>query len=381
MELQDAMRRIANRKVLIAAFVFVGCVLALSLTLTGDTTYTSSARLLISVPTSPEQGVIFADVARAIVTSPSRVEAALGRADVPPDVRPSHISVEPIGGSGALILSVSHQAPRVAARLANELAADLADEDLQPGATGGTTTSPTILDPPTVPTSPDPRPIIPNVVLGCLVGLITGVGAAAAAEVFSPGLVSAHEVARVMGVPALGEVSTPFDKLTAADVQPVATRLQLAARYAQVDVVDFFAESNEVALAPLIELLNFFLDYWEVERARDVDGLPVPRLAVVFGTTGNGQRSYMYFDDDPDLDHADNATASEGGRASDAAAEVDATTEGNQLTLDLPRTDPPATANGLVLVVRVPVRREGPELARDLLAASGRPILGVITYS
>jgi capsular polysaccharide biosynthesis protein len=92
--------------------------------------YASSARLVLDTPDPTSEGAAaaIADTGRAIVTSRSRVRAALAAAGVRrnlEEVIDSRISVIPLGSSGVIQLTVSDPDPQVAANVANALANNL----------------------------------------------------------------------------------------------------------------------------------------------------------------------------------------------------------------------------------------------------------------
>ena len=132
MELNEAVRRILRQHwLLILAFVAVGAAVP-TLLHSGDAkTYTASTRLVLDTPdpTSGPESAAIADAARGIATSPAQVREALAKARVTrrnaTDLAKNHVSVRALGTSAVLQLSVTDRNPRIAAALANALAARL----------------------------------------------------------------------------------------------------------------------------------------------------------------------------------------------------------------------------------------------------------------
>jgi capsular polysaccharide biosynthesis protein len=131
MELTDVWRRIVGQHWrLIGACVLVGLVVV-ALLVSRSPVYMASARLILDVPdpqTNAETAGI-ADTVSAIAASPSEVAAAMRTAGVrnrdPAAVGRNSVSVASLGQSAVLNLSVSDRDPRVAAALANALAAQV----------------------------------------------------------------------------------------------------------------------------------------------------------------------------------------------------------------------------------------------------------------
>ena len=154
MELNDAIRRIiGGHRLLVAAGLLLGLTLAavvqrvdglavgsngqpvcgrlaLRLAISGPAQYTATSRLILdsSTPGAATGASALADAARAVVTSPSHVAAAVSKAGVNRDpgvVGACDVSLVALGSSGVLGLSVKDADPAVAAAVANALTADL----------------------------------------------------------------------------------------------------------------------------------------------------------------------------------------------------------------------------------------------------------------
>lgn len=94
------------------------------------TLYSATARVHMDSPDpkSLPEAIAVSDAARAIVTSPNHVTAALKAVGVNRDVEDvaqNHITVQPLGSSQVVQLTVSDRVPAVASGLANALANDV----------------------------------------------------------------------------------------------------------------------------------------------------------------------------------------------------------------------------------------------------------------
>ena len=130
MELNEAARRIFGTHLrLIALWVIFGFVAAALLHAGNERTYTATTRLVLDTPDARDRSdsTAIADMAAAIATSPSEVRGALEDAHIttrdPVDLARHHVSVTALGSSAVLDLSVSDPNRRVAAAVANTLAA------------------------------------------------------------------------------------------------------------------------------------------------------------------------------------------------------------------------------------------------------------------
>jgi len=377
-ELRDALSRIAHRWRLIVGLMVLGSLIALYVSLTAPRTYTSTARVLLAVPVSTEQSTILADAARAIVTSPSIVDAAMDASQNAGGGDPD-VDVEPLEGSGVIELHATHPDRETAAAVAGYLTDQLVAEGLQRGITDGSADDPVVIEPVTPAAGPDAVPVIPNVVLGALGGLALAVAIAAVLEAVSPNLVTVREVAKAVGGPPLGTLSAPFDALRPADVEPLAIRMQLAARYAGVAAIEVVSDSPSTDLAPLIDLLQDSVDFWDADNQAREHGRSLPPLEVrEAGAPPDGQAPR------PDAaPHRRPSPVATGATRQDAAAidgEAPAAADPSDLTASNGRHGTRRDA-GLVLIVRVPTTRDGPDLARDVLDKGDRLVLGVVTYS
>jgi capsular polysaccharide biosynthesis protein len=315
MELTEAVQRILRHARLIAVVVGVCLLIPVLVYLLNDDTYVASARMNFGPDaTNTEEAAAMVDTAEAIVTSPGDVESALSELSV--DRNPARIvdqiSVESVGVSGVLVLSVADTDPDVATALANSLAeqlvasrrelligpleerlAQLDDELAAVGEdidtitsrseNGGTdidtlrlqldealsrqsdirdqrdslsdtldaTPRPALLDPATAPGRPEPSGLKADLLVAGLLGLILGVALAAVIEALRPSIVSGDALARVLGAPVLGRVPNPSQRHANHGDHMVTLQLGLAATSARLDVVHLTSVGPAVDLARL----------------------------------------------------------------------------------------------------------------------------------
>ena len=130
MELKEGTRRIFGQHWrLIVVFVAAGLLLALLVHSGATKSYTATTRLTLDTqdPKTQPESTAIADTADALATSPALVSKALADAHVrgrdAGKVAGDHVSTRSLGTSGVLELSVSDSNARVAAGVANALAA------------------------------------------------------------------------------------------------------------------------------------------------------------------------------------------------------------------------------------------------------------------
>src|SRR6266699_930615 len=130
MDLQEVARRVLLGPWVVIFVCVVTCAAGVVTYHLFDTpTYSASTRVVLDAPapTSGTEATAVADAAKAIVTSPTHIIAALNVAGVvrdPVKVAPD-ISLSPLGTSGVLLLTVKDTSPQAAAAIANALADDL----------------------------------------------------------------------------------------------------------------------------------------------------------------------------------------------------------------------------------------------------------------
>ncbi len=258
------------------------------------------------------QAEAWADAALAVVTSPSQVAAALDQIKVerdPEHVAENQVDVKSAGVSGVLVLTVTDRDPDVATALANVLSEsflnsrraqvidpieqDLAQLDAQllaaeeaidaieaetPGDDDVLDTrqlrltealtnrsdlrarqqaltadllaaqKPSLVDPATRPSEPEPSRLVTDLVVAALLGLVVGVTLASVLETLRPTIVGSNALANVLGAPVLGKfpmrkrsrnvgVPNPAEPEVDAGETLLARHLGLAASAAGVDLV------------------------------------------------------------------------------------------------------------------------------------------------
>jgi uncharacterized protein involved in exopolysaccharide biosynthesis len=136
MDLSDVLHRIiVQHWRLVVAAVAVTVTLAALLHLNDSTTYTATARVVLDTqdPETRAESEAIADTAKAIATSPALVRRALAGAGLndrdPLDVA-REVNVGALGSSAVLQLSVTDKDGRVAAAVANGVAAELIEARL-----------------------------------------------------------------------------------------------------------------------------------------------------------------------------------------------------------------------------------------------------------
>jgi len=373
MDLQEASKRILlGHWMVIVAFVVVcmGAVTAYSFT--EAPTYSASTRVVLDVPapTSGTEATAVADAAKAIVTSPTHVAAALSLAGVlrDPVKLIANITLVPVGTSGVLQLTVQDVDPVVAANLANALAQDLIKTRLaiSPAAEKAalddqiaslnvqlqalqvdpanvqaavvraqiltdrinvleseraslgsvSDTTPTVIDAAAVPTKPDPSKLPIELALALIIGSVLGVVVASGMETFRPTLAGGDAVAKALGVPVLGWLPDTAGTL--------ARRVKLAATANSVRAVELIAVGDSPELAPLTKSLRDSLG----------EGRSASKGPLVYSVEDAPRK---------------------------------------------PRTGQPLPA-GFVVVAPDRMQKEDLKPVQELISISGRPLLGVIAY-
>lgn len=124
-ELTDRLFRLHAK--LIIAFLLIGLAAGLALQLGRSSRYQANTQLVVGAadPQSAQNAAVLADTAHAIATGPQLVDRAISAAGVTRDETAvaGAVSVQTLGSSGVVTLSVTDPDPRVAVALANSLAA------------------------------------------------------------------------------------------------------------------------------------------------------------------------------------------------------------------------------------------------------------------
>jgi capsular polysaccharide biosynthesis protein len=401
MDLQEVTRRVVlGHWVVIVACVVVCAGAVTAYHLTDTEMYSASTRVVLDVPapTSGTEALAVADMAKGIVTSPTHIVAALKVAEAfrDPVKEISNITVAPLGTSGILQITVKDSNPVAAAAIANALANDLIQTriDVGPAAkrakldaqiktlsdriavidqdiaalngqlrdlqvdrsnTPATATqaqilayritalssqrtaltdeslhldsqranlgsayltTPSVVDVATVATKADPSRLPIDLALAVIIGLVLGVGAAGAMETFRPMLSSGDAVARTLSVPVLGWLPDPTGTL--------AARLKLAAGSGDVRALELIGIGDSPDLSAVARSLRGQLSQGEGE--------------------GKGIAIFSMKDAPPRYRNAQ------------------------------------APAHGFVLVTPDRIKKESLIQVQELMALSGRPLLGLIVH-
>jgi hypothetical protein len=427
MELTEAFQRIFRRHaLLIAVFVIAGLAVPYALHLSDPTLYVAKSRLVLGTPdpTSSEESTAIADMARGFATSRVHVENALDAAGVNRDAvvyAQENVTLDSLGTSGVLELVIRDPHPRAAANVANALAREVIEtrasihtptaeeilledrneinaeiarieaelDGVAPGEEGplvvrlaelersrrrivtqlaampptGDRPLPRVIDFAVPATQPAPTSRTADMVIGALLGLLGGIGLSAVLETFRPSVVGRDGVVRALETRVLGHLPAPPSRLRGGDLSGITTRVLLA------------ATKNKVSHVTLISL-DLGLNGNMGRLAGRLNESIGPRSANA-GANGPltlrparspGQR-------DPDVCTVCGVKhGAEGADEAHARAVVgvfDHKDETPDLVLQ---------RSGFVAVVPSVFARADLEPLSDLVAISGRPLLGVITY-
>jgi len=203
---------------------------------------------------------------------------------------------------------------------------------------------PSIISRASVPLDADSSGWVPYMILGGLLGLILGVGIAAATETIRPTVVGADAVARELDITLLGTLRAGVNDVDGLqDLTPIAVRVQLAAKAAGVDDVGLLAVTPGVDLRGL------------AKRLRAISG-----AGLDAGVARGGIRESSF---------------GEGGIPNrGSAAQIRPFSLASPLSLD------ERGATGLVLVSPSVLKKAAVVEIDDLLRVTPMPLLGLITY-
>ena len=316
--MNEAGRRIIGQHwELILGLMLLGVCIAVAMHFRDDPMYTASTRLVLGTtdPKTSSESAGISDTAWALGTAPSNVSAALAKTRVtgrePVEVA-KNVSVKAVGASGVLELSVTDRNPRVATALSNAIAlqvrrvrleaGDLEQRELfadidsrvtainrrirqldarsvvTPRARSASESlsqqravletqrtsalidaskqpRPLIVSPASEPLEPDPSGRSPDILLGAILGLVLGGGIAALLETLRPTLVGGEALARELGAPLLGTLSSRRTARSAAEAPAVAGRLRLASKAAGVRNIGLLPLRQNVDLPHLADQL------------------------------------------------------------------------------------------------------------------------------
>jgi len=217
----------------------------------GQRTYVASTRLLVSGTTDKTGSSSTADTVSAIATSRSQLSKALSDVGVDRDLSTfAHdVSVQAVGTSGIVELSVADEDRAVATSLANALTANVAQA--MRDAHLATYPLPSLIDSAVssaVKTIPPMRR--QDLALGALIGLIVGIGLAALLEALNPTVVGKEAIAAHLGAPVLGVLPlTPREG--SRDLPWVRWQLGAQAARAGVATVQLATVGPNIDLLPI----------------------------------------------------------------------------------------------------------------------------------
>jgi hypothetical protein len=399
-DFSEAFQRIVRGHwIIVTACLVLGLGVGVAVSRNHQSTYTATTRVALgsTTPQTEAEAAAISSVAQAIATSSSQVRDALDSAQVSRDpvrVARHDVTVRSLGTSNIVQLSVSDRDPAVAQKIANALSAELErawlgighgqtpqvvkdlnsrlddlnqkiaalDSQINSVVDPGKGTDPvrtllarredlarqavaleterdrvvsqdaldvraSIIESAARPATADGDGRAQTIFLGGLVGLLLGLGLSALTEALHPTLIGPRRVAAGAGTALLGRLDrlpTPGD-VEPADVSEVATRIVLAASVARVDAVQLVA-APEVDLEPLAAALDADRTATNGHKPRTRE-TPLPSISVV-------DRSRL-------------------------------------------RRGRPA---GLVVVSPTRISASALDEVRDLVAISGWPVLGAVTY-
>jgi len=218
----------------------------------------------------------------------------------------------------------------------------LESERVSAMATAAQQPKPSIISAAAVPSRPDSSGLLPDVVLGTLLGLILGVGVAGLIETLRPTLVGGDALARELNVPLLGDVAAGPDRdvRLGEDGSAIVGRLKIASTAAGVRNVGLLAAGREDLDLPGL--------------ARQFDG---PQ------SNGNGRKA------DHGVDEREGSKTN--GRPTWTVKPFDF------------HSDALGNGAGTGLVVLSPTALKKSELdeVKNLLKVNPGPLLGVVTYT
>jgi capsular polysaccharide biosynthesis protein len=338
MDLNDAWQRVVLRHLaLIGVCVAVPVLIVVAMSFGGSHSYSSSARVAVGTQAarSTQEAVAQAAQVEAIATSRTVVAAALRVAGVNrPAARTAsqQVSVTGLGSSPVTRLTVRDKdagvARRITQALANQVAAVLAGprDELQRGraqvedritslqlrrrdvlsaapalmsakdsaaiagiddelralgdqlvgidAQLATTMDPQVVDD-AGPPSAVPSSRLPDATLAGLLGLVVGLGIAAARESLHPTVVGVEALSKIFSAPPLGTVDQRDGVRMGMSLDRLATRVDIAARRVGVNVVALSGPLPEAKLADLAQDLDYLTAGHALPRVADA---PVSRL-------------------------------------------------------------------------------------------------------
>jgi hypothetical protein len=157
-----------------------------------------------------------------------------------------------------------------------------------------------VIDPATAASAVAGR-LVPDYLLGGLLGLLIGIGLAAAREALVPTLVGHAALARALGAPVLADLPGPPQRCQRKDITATARHVELAALAAEVVRVEVISLDETVDISGFVALLDHELTSAAVHRAdllavagRRGTGLVVIAPDVVHRTSLDPARNLMH---------------------------------------------------------------------------------------
>ena len=188
-----------------------------------------------------------------------------------------------------------------------------------------------ILDPARGPAEHVPSRVIPDAVLGSLLGLLFGVALAALIETFRPTIVGRSSFERETNAPMLGELAVTPDRVSSADLKTLAIHATLAAQTARVNRIELIGTDASIDLHLLAQELDSSM------ASPASNGRAV--IVAPFGPNGSAN--------------------------------------GGDVAVNPKRRN---ERPGLILVAPSAMKRSSLEPVLDLRSISGMPLIGIINY-
>jgi capsular polysaccharide biosynthesis protein len=400
--------------VLLVAAIALPMALVAALVVHSPKTYTAHARLMAapSVPQAQAQADAVVSEVQAIATSQDVVSAALQSAHVQRNIvdAVNAVTVTGIGSSGIVDLSYSDTSPSVAEQVTTALTSAVVAQiagirsglptslddlnslitlvtGLRPAVqpSGGSQTKasqaleqlitdltidrdklqqlqttaavPVVVDEAAAPAKADGRGIATKLSIAALLGLALGLLMVGARETLRPGVSGANRVARLLDVPTLGRVGSD-----PAALSDIGRRLRLASRQSDVSIVVLMRADRASVSPELVERVQAATlrpDPISSPAGIPVDGLDGSIAAGRLGVAATQTIPRLSADGRPTTKIV--ATAP---RQVCSFDELDPRSEGEQI--------------GLVILAARSTRLTAIDNVRDLIAAAGWPLLGVL---
>jgi capsular polysaccharide biosynthesis protein len=349
MDLNDALNRVVLRNLpLIGGCVLAAVLLSVAMSMRGTAEYQSTARVssgALAARSSQEAAAQAAQL-EAVATSRSVVDRALTSAGVdrpPGRTARENVTVTPLGTSPVASVTVQDREARAAHALAQALAdevvvvlgrpraalerqrhqlqrqiaelsakresqvsqvgsvlqprvsAQLAGIDARLGSLGdrlvavesllGGTLDPVLLDR-AGPATEMPSSKVPDAALAGLLGLVLGLGIAAVRESLRPTVVGVSALSKLFAAPALGTVDRRDGVRLGLSLDRLATRVDVAARRVDTNVVALTGPIPEEQLADMAQDLDYLLSGHTMSRP--LADVPATRLEARLRGSANG---------------------------------------------------------------------------------------------